>query len=177
MRYSFGMVIAAFTLAFGGGCVVDSRQRATGSSTEAPDALRYENTFALGGVVKTYEVKGDFIIKRFSNTQNPYSDQRSVVMRRKPAAPDWAAFWQEVGPLRLWEWKKSYEPPSNVIISDGTCWTFSCRRGSLRVQSTGCNVAPKLGQPQAVEVFGESIGRLERALERLVNPRAAKSRT
>lgn len=64
--------------------------------------------------------------------------QKETVETITPTAEQWIAFDQALDALKVWDWKKAYEIPSE----DGTQWSATIIDEGKKVESTGNNAYP-----------------------------------
>ncbi|HEV7404142.1 MAG TPA: hypothetical protein VGO11_14475 [Chthoniobacteraceae bacterium] len=64
--------------------------------------------------------------------------QKETVETITPTAEQWTAFGLALDALKVWDWKKTYEIPSE----DGTQWSATIIEEGHRLESTGNNAYP-----------------------------------
>lgn len=152
------------------GCKTPSRHGAATRITFCPVALHH-NSIDLPGVQSTsYDLEDGYIVKRVRESWQ--QKQPEVKSRRMPDASEWARFGRVAADLRIWEWKGKYsEQDLGKIIFDGHYWEFSCTDGEKSMDSNGSNAYPKRHKPGKSTLNGNSLQRLEIALQQLTVPK------
>jgi len=64
--------------------------------------------------------------------------QKETVETVTPTAEQWLAFETALDALKVWDWKKTYEIPSE----DGTQWSATIVEDGRKLESTGNNAYP-----------------------------------
>jgi hypothetical protein len=73
-----------------------------------------------------------------------------------PTREQWLAFWENADHLKIWSWKKRYNPADiGSTVYDGGACSFELRYRGKHMSSLGVNAGPKPGDPQVTVVSVE----------------------
>jgi hypothetical protein len=71
--------------------------------------------------------------------------------RYRPSEQEWAAFWDALERLGVWQWHEKYA--NDAVVLDGTRWAVEIRHGASSVASRATNAYPPDGGLDTREAF------------------------
>jgi hypothetical protein len=149
------------------GCAGTARQASQLGDAALPSRLHFERV-SLPLVWRTsYDLEDGWVVKRFCGAPR----EAVVKARHRPTPSEWKSFNQFIANTGVREWRGHYSARDIAcIVDDGEWWTLKWRTANYGVESHGDNGYPKWGKPQQTTMDRKTLDRLERALERLVDP-------
>ena len=120
--------------------------------------------YTVNGVQACREVCRPKTDPRSHITNYPIAQQQEVT----PTAEQWQAFWTRVRPLRLSEWRKTYNSKDiGDQVCDGTQWFLQYSIHGSERTSSGDNGYPVIGSPKTGTLSSKSFEELLAAFDTL----------
>ena len=120
--------------------------------------------YTVNGVQACREVCRPKTDSRTHITSYPIAQQQEVT----PTTEQWQAFWKRARPLRLSEWRKTYNSKDiGDQVCDGTQWFLRYSVHGSERTSSGDNGYPVIGRPEAGTLSSKSFDELLAAFDTL----------
>jgi hypothetical protein len=169
------MLIAALTSL--SSCATSrSEQQVYENRTYKPEGKAPVVAFSYGGAwspLYRYTVNGTQACREiYRPKKDPKTHiTRNLITQQQEATPtpeQWQAFWSRVEPLRLAEWRKTYNSKDiGAHIYDGTQWHLRYTTEEGEITSSGDNGYPVMRRPKAATLDTKSFDELTSAFDLL----------
>ncbi len=125
-----------------------------------PSRFELNYYYGIGGRSELTLENGYLIRRQYELKHNfPYKDKNVLTETEYfvPSEAQWVAFWKKMNQLRIWSWRKNYDPSDvGEIIYDGGGWKLTLAYQNRKIETGGENAGPNLQNPSATVVaFGE----------------------